>query len=161
MSDCCNDCMSLPIGPKGDKGDKGDTGTAGIAYYSFALADGEEKIYKKIFCDDSVTYVPVCDFIYPGIDSVSPITKIFVNAFRVPGEDPPDYSCQLIIKDESHLTTIAESATFDSISINYVVDMGTISNLPHDLSVFRLYVKCIINDNTQAAGISSVMVGQY
>ena len=84
----------------------------------------------------SASYRRVGTFIYAGSDEIGTIQKIRVNAWRSGGT-----GLAIRIYDPANRNVIAEIASLTSLDDLNIQDMGSITNVPTDLSILELQMK--------------------
>lgn len=124
----------------------------GLKWESISLTETANVAYKSV--TGILTNVVVGAFIYPGTNNVGAINTILANIWTSNAANTP----QVNIYDATNSLLIAGSTAGVSTSINQIIDLGAISNLPATPAVFTIRVSANAAFDSR---IASIMIGSY
>lgn len=125
---------------------------AGIKWDTISLYDTGNLAYKSV--TGITSNVVLATFIYPGTNNVSAISKILANVWTSNAGNTPLVS----IYDTTNSLLIASSTAGTSTSVNQIIDLGTISNLPVNSAIIQVRLSA---SGAFDSRLAAVMIGSY
>lgn len=125
---------------------------AGIKWDTIPFFDAGNLAYKSV--TGVTSNVVLATFVYPGTNNVSAISKVLANVWTSNAGNTPLVS----IYDATNSLLIASSTAGTSTSVNQIIDLGTISNLPATPAVIQVRLSASGSFDSRLAAI---MIGSY